>query len=208
MAKYLASEALLAGGERLPRRPRRLRLRRGVRRRAQVPRDPPLQGRADLQQPRLRPSSASTSSACPGPVRGRADGSAAATPRGRRSRPFTRRATARPPATPFTAEQPGSAGSAKAKPRSGRAEGARPRRSRRGRRPRHRQGQSERRSRRVPGNKAAPERRPQPSPRTSATIRSSRASIPTARATASASARRSASRPCRLDGPCWRSASA
>ena len=37
---------LVAGGQRLPRHPRRLRLRRRVRRRAQVPRDAPLHGRA------------------------------------------------------------------------------------------------------------------------------------------------------------------
>src|SRR5581483_7589188 len=45
---------LVAGGERLPRRPRRLRLRRGVRRRAEVPRDAPLHRRARLEQPRPR----------------------------------------------------------------------------------------------------------------------------------------------------------
>ena len=42
MAKLLASEASWAGGERLPRHARRLRLRRGVRRRAEVPRDAAL----------------------------------------------------------------------------------------------------------------------------------------------------------------------
>ena len=39
------------GGQRLHRLPRRLRLRRGVRHRAQVPRVAPLPGRADQQQP-------------------------------------------------------------------------------------------------------------------------------------------------------------
>ena len=51
MAKYLASEAAIGGGQRLHRRPRRLRLRGGVRRRAQVPRVAPLQDGADQQQP-------------------------------------------------------------------------------------------------------------------------------------------------------------
>ena len=56
MAKYLASEAAIRGGQRLHRLPRRLRLRGGVRHRAQVPRVAPLPGRADQQQPghRLR----------------------------------------------------------------------------------------------------------------------------------------------------------
>ena len=51
MAKYLAAEASWKAANVVRRHPRRLRLRRGVRRRAQVPRDPPLPGRADLQQP-------------------------------------------------------------------------------------------------------------------------------------------------------------
>ena len=38
MAKYLAAEAAWEAGQRLHRLPRRLRLRRGVRRRAEVPR--------------------------------------------------------------------------------------------------------------------------------------------------------------------------
>ena len=41
----------LGGGQRLSAVPRRLRLRQGIRRRAQVPRDPALPGRADLDQP-------------------------------------------------------------------------------------------------------------------------------------------------------------
>jgi alkylation response protein AidB-like acyl-CoA dehydrogenase len=45
---------VLAGGERLPRHARRRRVRRGVRRRAQVPRDAPLLRRARLEQPRAR----------------------------------------------------------------------------------------------------------------------------------------------------------
>ena len=53
MAKLPRLRGLLGGGERLPRHTRRLRLRRGVRRRAQVPRDPPLPGRAGLEQPVL-----------------------------------------------------------------------------------------------------------------------------------------------------------
>src|SRR5258708_35040654 len=43
---------LLAGGRHVPADPRRVRLRRGVRRRAQVPRDAALPERADLDQPR------------------------------------------------------------------------------------------------------------------------------------------------------------
>ncbi len=56
MAKLLGRRGVVGGRERLPRHARRLRLRRGVRRRAQVPRDAPLQGRAGLEQPdpRLR----------------------------------------------------------------------------------------------------------------------------------------------------------
>ena len=53
-AKLLALRGVLGGGERLPRHARRLRLRRGVRRRAEVPGDAPLHGRAGLQQPRAR----------------------------------------------------------------------------------------------------------------------------------------------------------
>src|SRR6266571_772624 len=41
---------LVAGGRHVPADPRRVRLRRGVRRRAQVPRDSALSGRADLDQ--------------------------------------------------------------------------------------------------------------------------------------------------------------
>src|SRR5438034_7864772 len=44
----------VGGGQRVYRLPRRVRVRRGVRRRAQVPRVPPLQDRADQQQPRAR----------------------------------------------------------------------------------------------------------------------------------------------------------
>ncbi len=62
---------LLAGGGHVPADPRRLRLRHRVRRRAQVPRDPALPDRADLDQPdprlprraRPRPASVSLSSA-------------------------------------------------------------------------------------------------------------------------------------------------
>ena len=43
MAKLLAVGGRVGGGQRLPGHPRRLRLRRGVRRRAQVPRDAPVQ---------------------------------------------------------------------------------------------------------------------------------------------------------------------
>src|SRR5207248_3895360 len=53
---------LLGGRQRLPRRPRRLRLRGRVRRGAQVPRDPAVQDRADQQQPGAR---------LPGPARPR-----------------------------------------------------------------------------------------------------------------------------------------
>ena len=42
---------VVGGGQRLPADPRRLRLRRGVRCRAQVPRDAPLPGRAGLDEP-------------------------------------------------------------------------------------------------------------------------------------------------------------
>ncbi len=54
MAKLLALGGVVGGRERLPRHARRLRLRRGVRRRAQVPRDAPLLDRARLEQPRAR----------------------------------------------------------------------------------------------------------------------------------------------------------
>ena len=54
MAKFLASGGLLAGRQRLPRHPRRLRLRRRLRHRAQVPRDAAVHDRADLQQPRVQ----------------------------------------------------------------------------------------------------------------------------------------------------------
>ena len=46
MAKLLASRRVLGRGQRRPRHPRRQRVRRRVRHRAQVPRDPPVQGRA------------------------------------------------------------------------------------------------------------------------------------------------------------------
>ena len=52
MAKLLALGGVVGGGQRLPGHPRRVRLRRRVRRRAQVPRDPALPGGAGLQQPR------------------------------------------------------------------------------------------------------------------------------------------------------------
>ena len=68
MAKLLASEASWAGGERLPRHARRLRLRRGVRRRAQVPRDAALLGRAGLEQPRARLPRPARARACRGPT--------------------------------------------------------------------------------------------------------------------------------------------
>ena len=55
---------LVGSRERLSRHARRVRLRRGVRRRAEVPRDAALHRRARLEQPRARVSSASTSSAC------------------------------------------------------------------------------------------------------------------------------------------------
>ena len=45
---------IVAGGERLPRHARRRRLRGGVRRRAEVPRDAALHGGARLEQPRAR----------------------------------------------------------------------------------------------------------------------------------------------------------
>ena len=54
MAKLLASAGRLGGRQRLPDTPRRLRLRRRVRRRAQVPRDAPLHDRPDQQQPGAR----------------------------------------------------------------------------------------------------------------------------------------------------------
>ncbi len=89
MAKLLAVGGVLAGRQRLPRHARRLRLRGGVRRRAEVPRDPPLQGGAGLEQPRSSPTSASTCSACraatepPAPY-ARRRRTRAATPRARR----------------------------------------------------------------------------------------------------------------------------
>ena len=51
MAKYLAAKASWEAGQRLPAVPRRLRLRLRIRRRAQVPRDAAVPGRADLDQP-------------------------------------------------------------------------------------------------------------------------------------------------------------
>ena len=51
MAKHLAAKASWEAGERLPAIPRRLRLRLRIRRRAQVPRDAAVPGRADLDQP-------------------------------------------------------------------------------------------------------------------------------------------------------------
>ena len=54
MAKLLALGGVVGGRERLPRHARRLRLRRGVRRRAQVPRDAAVLDRAGLEQPRAR----------------------------------------------------------------------------------------------------------------------------------------------------------
>ena len=51
MAKLLAAGGVLAGRQRLPRHARWVRLRGGVRRRAEVPRDPSLQGGAGLEQP-------------------------------------------------------------------------------------------------------------------------------------------------------------
>ena len=51
MAKHLARQGVVGSGQRLPADPRRLRLRRRVRRRAQIPREPPLPGGADLDQP-------------------------------------------------------------------------------------------------------------------------------------------------------------
>src|SRR6267143_6795834 len=44
--------SLVAGGRHVPAAPRRIRLRRGVRRRAQIPRDAAVPDRADLDQPR------------------------------------------------------------------------------------------------------------------------------------------------------------
>ena len=51
MAKYLASEAAMGRRQRMHGLSRRLRLCRGVRHRAQVPRVAPLSRRADQQQP-------------------------------------------------------------------------------------------------------------------------------------------------------------
>ena len=56
---------VVGGGQRLPRHPRRLRLRRGVRRRAEVPRDAALHGRARSRTTSCSPSSASTCSGMP-----------------------------------------------------------------------------------------------------------------------------------------------
>ena len=53
MAKYLAAKASLGSGQRLPADARRLRLRLRIRHRAQVPRDAPVPGGADLDQPDL-----------------------------------------------------------------------------------------------------------------------------------------------------------
>ena len=53
--------------------PRRLRLRRGIRHRAQVARDAAVPGRADLDQPRSSPISPSTCSACRAPTEATAD---------------------------------------------------------------------------------------------------------------------------------------
>ena len=51
MAKLPRRRRVVGSGQRLPAVPRRLRLRQRVRRRAQVPRDAPVPGRADLDQP-------------------------------------------------------------------------------------------------------------------------------------------------------------
>ena len=57
MAKLLASEASLVRGRHVRPDPRRLRLRRGIRHRAQIPRDAALSGGADLDQPDPQPMS-------------------------------------------------------------------------------------------------------------------------------------------------------
>ena len=59
---------LLGGGRDVRADPWRLRLRRGIRHRAQVPRDAALPGGADLDQPDPRPTSPSTCSACRGRI--------------------------------------------------------------------------------------------------------------------------------------------
>ena len=66
MAKYLGRGGGVGGRQRVHRLSRRLRLRRGVRRRAEVPRVPALQDGAGQQQPRARRTSASTCSGCRG----------------------------------------------------------------------------------------------------------------------------------------------
>ena len=106
------SGSLMAGCERVPRRPRRLRLRRGVRRRAQVPRDAPLQGRARLEQPHPRLRRPARPRHAPVVLGGIAAG--------------RRKADGRYP--PWSAGGAGAVTGKPAKPaRSGRAEGARPR---------------------------------------------------------------------------------
>ena len=72
MAKLLAAEASWEAADAVHADPRRLRLRRGIRHRAQVPRDAALPGRADLDQPDPRPISPSTCSACRGRTEQRA----------------------------------------------------------------------------------------------------------------------------------------
>ena len=52
MAKLLASQAVMGGGERRARRPRRLWVRSGVRHRAEIPRDAPVHNGAHQQQSR------------------------------------------------------------------------------------------------------------------------------------------------------------
>ncbi len=59
---------VLGGGECLPGHPRRLGLRGGVRRRAQVPRDPPLHDRSRLEQPHPRLPRPARSRACRAPT--------------------------------------------------------------------------------------------------------------------------------------------
>ena len=59
---------VLGGGERLRADPWRLWLRRGIRRRAQIPRDAALSGGADLDQSDPVTTSPSTCSACPAPT--------------------------------------------------------------------------------------------------------------------------------------------
>ena len=54
--RYLRRIAVVAGGERVPRHARRIRLRPGVRRRAEIPRDTALLGRPHLEPSRPRVS--------------------------------------------------------------------------------------------------------------------------------------------------------